>query len=61
MAKQFETLMVHELLEAAKVAGDSKSGGYAGMAVDALAAGISEAGGLGLAHQLEEALAGRRR
>jgi Rod binding domain-containing protein len=59
MAKEFETLLVHQLLDAAKVGGETKSGGssaYQGMAVDAFANGVSQAGGLGLAKQIEDAL-----
>ena len=51
--------MVHELLQAANVAGGGQ-GSCKGMAVDAFANGISQAGGLGLARQLEDALARNR-
>jgi Rod binding domain-containing protein len=56
IAKEFETLLVHQLLEAAKVGGDGKDGGYKSMAVDAFATGVSQGGGLGLAKQIEDAL-----
>jgi Rod binding domain-containing protein len=56
VAKEFETLMVHQLLEAAKLGGDEKDSGYKGMVVDAAASGVSLGGGLGLARQIEEAL-----
>jgi hypothetical protein len=59
MAKEFETMLVHQLLDAAKVGGDGKEGAssaYKGMAVDAFASGVSQAGGLGLAQQIEDAL-----
>jgi Rod binding domain-containing protein len=59
MAQEFETMLVHQLLEAAKVGGDGKEGGssaYKGMAVDAFATGVSQAGGLGLTKQIEDAL-----
>jgi Rod binding domain-containing protein len=59
MAKEFETMLVHQLLDAAKVGGEGASGGtsaYRGMTVDALANGVSQAGGLGLAKQIEDAL-----
>jgi Rod binding domain-containing protein len=59
VAKEFEAIMVHELLQAANVAGGGQ-GSYKGMAVDAFANGISQAGGLGLARQLEDALARNR-
>jgi hypothetical protein len=53
---EFETILVHQLLEAAKVGGDGHDGGYKAMAVDAFADGVSHAGGLGLAKQIEDAL-----
>jgi Rod binding domain-containing protein len=59
MAKEFETMLVHQLLDAAKVGGDANASGtsaYRGMAVDAFANGVSQAGGLGLAKQIEDAL-----
>jgi Rod binding domain-containing protein len=60
VAKEFETVMVHQLLEAAKLGGEEKDSGYKGMVVDAAASGISEGGGLGLAKQIEDALARAR-
>ncbi len=62
VAKEFETLLVHQLLDAAKIAGSGTgtSGGYMGMAVDALASGVSDAGGLGLSKQIEAALSRSR-
>ncbi len=60
VAEEFETLMVHQLLEAAKLGGEEKDSGYKGMVVDAAASGISKGGGLGLARQIEEALARSR-
>ena len=56
VAKEFETVMVHQLLEAAKMGGSGSDGGYKSMVVDAAANGISQAGGLGLAKQIEDAL-----
>ena len=55
VSKEFEKLMLHEMLEAAKVGGED-SGGYHGMIVDALTDGVASAGGLGLARQIEEVL-----
>jgi Rod binding domain-containing protein len=65
VAKEFETVMVHELLRAAKVGGggEASEGGqsaYAGMATDAFADGIARAGGLGLAEKLEQAMRNSR-
>jgi Rod binding domain-containing protein len=56
-AGEFESLFVKQLLKEAKIGGDPKSGGYADMAVDALATGIQRGGGLGLAKRIEQALA----
>ncbi len=56
-AGEFESLFVKQLLKEAKIGGDQKSGGYADMAVDALATGIQRGGGLGLAKRIEEAMA----
>lgn len=57
-AKEFETIFVRELLQAAKL---GKEGGgaseYGSMAVDALANGIEAGGGLGLGRSLTDALA----
>jgi len=55
VAKEFEKLMIHQLLEAAKVGG-SEPTAYSGSIVDALTDGVSSGGGLGLAKQLEEVL-----
>jgi hypothetical protein len=53
--REFEELLVKQLLNAAKIGGE-KSTGYADMAVDALAKGVEKGGGLGLARRLEETL-----
>jgi Rod binding domain-containing protein len=55
-AGEFESLFVKQLLKEAKIGGDQKSGGYADMAVDALATGIQRGGGLGLAKRIEQAM-----
>jgi len=55
--RDFESLLIKQLLSAAKVGGDSKGSGYADMAVDALATGIEKGGGLGLARRIEETIA----
>jgi Rod binding domain-containing protein len=54
-AREFESILVKQLLSAAKVGGQNPSG-YADMAVDALATGVEKAGGLGLARKIEETL-----
>lgn len=56
-ARDFETILVKQLLAAAKMGGDGK-GGYGDMAVDALADGIEKGGGLGLTDQIARALSG---
>jgi Rod binding domain-containing protein len=59
-ATEFESLLVKQLLKAAKIggAGGGAGGqsGYADMAVDALATSIERGGGLGLARRIEEAI-----
>jgi Rod binding domain-containing protein len=56
-AGEFEQIFVKQLLKEAKVGGSEKQGGYGDMAVDALASGVQKGGGLGLAKQIEAALA----
>lgn len=56
VAAQFEQVFVRQLLQVAKVGGTQESGGYGAMATDALATGISQGGGLGIAAQIEAAL-----
>jgi Rod binding domain-containing protein len=60
-ATEFESILVKQLLKAAKIggAGAEKANGYADMAVDALASGIEGGGGLGLARRIEEAIGAR--
>ena len=58
-ATEFESLLVKQLLKAAKIGGggaSDKSSGYADMAVDALASAIEHGGGLGLSRRIEEAV-----
>lgn len=55
-AAEMESVFVRHLLEAAKIGGPSAQSGYGSMAVDALASGIEQGGGLGLARRIEEAL-----
>ncbi|MGA7122849.1 MAG: hypothetical protein WBY94_22300 [Polyangiaceae bacterium] len=59
-AGEFESLLVKQMLKSAKIGGGGgaeKPGGYADMAVDALASAIEKGGGLGLAHRIEQAIA----
>jgi Rod binding domain-containing protein len=53
VAKEFEAVLVRQVLTAAKAAGKESSSQYGGMAIDALADGIMHGGGLGLARNLE--------
>jgi Rod binding domain-containing protein len=58
VAAQFEEVFVRQLLSSAKVGGDSSDGGggYSAMTIDALATGVTQGGGLGIAQQIERAL-----
>jgi Rod binding domain-containing protein len=57
VAAQFEEVFVRQLLSAAKMGGDNKEGGgYGAMTIDALATGVSQGGGMGIAKQIEMAL-----
>lgn len=55
VGRDFEAIFVRQMLTSTKVAG--KSGGYADMAVEALASSITAAGGLGMGRAIEQALA----
>ena len=50
-------MFVREILTAAKVTGHDKANGYDSMAIDAIASGVTKGGGLGLAREIERALA----
>lgn len=56
VASEFEAMLLRQLLHTSKMGG---GGSYGDMAVDALATGISDAGGIGLTRQLESVLAGQ--
>lgn len=55
-AKELEGIFLRQLLQAAKLGGAKASSTHAGMAVDALAQGLTDAGGLGLRAVIERAL-----
>lgn len=57
VAEEFEAMLLRQLLSAAKMGGGA--GAYNDMAVDALANGINQAGGVGLARQIETVLSGQ--
>ncbi|MBX3209335.1 MAG: hypothetical protein KF764_30155 [Labilithrix sp.] len=54
VGRDFEAILVRQMLSSTKVAG--KGGGYADMAVEALASSISAAGGLGMGRAIEQAI-----
>ncbi len=54
VGREFEAIFVRQMLSNTKVAG--KGGGYADMAVEALATSITAAGGLGMGRAIEQAL-----
>jgi Rod binding domain-containing protein len=56
VAKDFEAVFIHQLLQSAHALGKTDGSGYAGMALDALANGIAEGGGLGLAKAIQKVL-----
>ena len=58
VGRDFEAILVRQMLGQAKVAG---KGGYADMAVESLAASVTQAGGLGMGRAIEEALTSHRR
>jgi Rod binding domain-containing protein len=57
-ADQFEAVFVRQLLKASRFGEDMGEAGYGGMALEALADGVTKQGGLGLARAIEDALRG---
>lgn len=57
VATEFEAMLLRQLLSASKMG--EGAGGYSDMAVDSLANGINQAGGVGLAQQIERVLQGQ--
>ena len=55
--REFEAMMVRQMLTAAGVGGKDKESPYAGMQIDAIAKGVTAGRGLGLAQQIADALA----
>ncbi len=68
-ARQFEAVFVRMMLEPLQKTGESKKstpgasagGAYGSMVVDALSDAITQSGGVGLAHMIEDALSGTNR
>ncbi len=56
-ATQFESLFMRQILKTARFGGSGSESGYGGMVVDALATGVSENGGMGLAKAITDSLA----
>lgn len=56
VAREFEEVFLHQILQSSHVLGKGDSSGYAGMALDALASGLSQAGGVGLARTLQSVI-----
>jgi Rod binding domain-containing protein len=57
VAEEFEGVLLRQLLQNAEVGGKKGSQGYGSMAVDALATGLLQGGGLGLARAIEQTVA----
>ena len=58
ICKEFEGVFLRQLLTVAKVGEQGGQSGYGPMIVDSLATSVGDAGGLGLADKIREALAG---
>jgi Rod binding domain-containing protein len=56
VAQQFEEVFVRQLLSSAKMGGEKADGGFGAMTIDALATGVSQGGGLGIAKSIEMAI-----
>ncbi len=56
VAREFEAMLVRQMLTSAGVGGKDKDGAYAGMEIDALAKGVTSGRGLGLAQQIADSL-----
>jgi Rod binding domain-containing protein len=55
-ALQFEAIFLRQLLKSAKFGSNMSEGGYGGMVVEALASGVTQQGGLGLATAIEDTI-----
>jgi Rod binding domain-containing protein len=56
VSREFEAMLVRQMLTSAGVGGKDKEGAYAGMEIDALAKGVTKGRGLGLAQQIADSL-----
>jgi Rod binding domain-containing protein len=56
-SREFEAMLVRQMLTAAGFGGTGKDGVYGGMEVDAIAKAVTQGHGLGLAQKIADALA----
>jgi Rod binding domain-containing protein len=56
-AGEFEACLLRQMFQSAKFGGDKSEHGYGSMIVDAMATGVVQGGGLGLAKALQDSLA----
>ncbi len=59
-AQELEGVFLRKLIEESKIGQSTSASGYGSMAVDALSTAIGNAGGLGLARMIEQALKARK-
>jgi Rod binding domain-containing protein len=57
VSREFEAMMVRQMLTSAGMGGNEKDGVYGGMEVDAVAKAVTQGRGLGLAQQIADSLA----
>jgi Rod binding domain-containing protein len=57
VAREFEAMLVRQMLTSANIGGKDKDSAYAGMEVDAIAKGVTAGRGLGIAQHIADALA----
>jgi Rod binding domain-containing protein len=57
VAREFEAMLVRQMLTSANIGGKDKDSPYAGMMVDAIAKGVTAGRGLGIAQHVADALA----
>lgn len=56
MGREFEAMLLRQLLSTAKLCGDKNENGYGGMATEALADALARSGGIGVAQMLAAAV-----
>ena len=55
-AGEFEAVFMRQILKTAKFGGKTSDSGYGGMIIDALATGVTQNGGMGLAKSISDSL-----